>query len=132
MATLKCACNYLEMTLFGDDPHSIKTFLECLKFYCIASGSTINHEKIGIKTSRPPFPYWLLEQGYKVILKGRIFRLPRVLLGFNVSLKKMQDRVKGKLKEKFERWRGFQLSMASRVLILKNFLIPTNIYFFSC
>ena len=83
------------MQLFADDTSALirneerflKSFCECLDIYCLASGSAINHNKIGIKTSTNLTPQWLRDQRCEEITEGSIFRLLGIPMGFGVSLR---------------------------------------------
>ena len=67
--------------MFADDTNAlvaneepyITQFWECLHVYCKASGSAINHQKIGIIPKGTNPPTWLLEAGCKPHQQGEIF-----------------------------------------------------------
>lgn len=65
--------------LVKNEDSSIESFWECLQTYCKASGSVINHNKTGIRTSIQLPPNWLLLEGCKVL---------GILMRFRVSLRK--------------------------------------------
>lgn len=116
--------------LLKNDPHTILQFW--LETFYVASGSVINHQKIGIKTEQAPPSPWMLAHGCQEIPEGQVFRLLGIPMGFSVTMKARWNWVFSRLEDKLKKWSDMQLSLAGRRMVLNHFLIPSCIYYLAC
>ncbi|MCO5606714.1 hypothetical protein L7F22_060904 [Adiantum nelumboides] len=70
--------------VMSNDDQSINQFWICLKVFCSASGSSINHTKTGYRLSSGTVPTVVTDAGCKRIEEGHIFRLLGIPMGFKV------------------------------------------------
>ena len=110
---------------------SVSYFWECLQLYCIASGSTINHSKIGFKTKIQRPLSWLIHEICKPFQDGHIVCILGIPTGFKVSLKKRWQWIMNEFEGKLKKWESRVLNMAGRKMVINHFIILMVIYFLS-
>ena len=68
-----------------NDPLLTSSFWNFLDTFCLASGSVINHSKIGYKCFSNNIPQVVVSASCKEILSGQIFRLLGIPMGFGIT-----------------------------------------------
>lgn len=101
--------------------------------FSAASGSVINHPKIGASASRDIFPYTIKEVGCKQILSKEVFRLLGIPTGFSSLIALLNKGGNGS-------WTNSRKSSAIGLLIrplcllgfcVEHFILYSVIYFIS-
>lgn len=72
--------------LIQNSEEDIKTAIQCLEKFFLASGSKVNHEKTGFHAINGAASKFLSDKGCKEIQKGQIFRLLGIPMGFGTSM----------------------------------------------